>query len=280
MNNSIDGIHILGSHHITLDSVEVEGFQKAGLFIDNSNNIQVNRVHAHDNGFAGISAMNVTRLSIEHSFAENNPGDPTNFTNHSGNGIVVGYGRNVLIDHCRATNNGWDMPRVGNGPVGIWAWESDSVRIQFCVSYRNKTSKGGEDGGGFDLDGGVTNSVIENCISFGNDGSGFGLFQYAGANPWKNNVVKSNVSWNDGLVSTAHAGIYIWNSSGDANQLANCEIVDNVIFNKNGSAIRFATESNHTGFLYRNNVFISKQLHVGEPADDTFENNFWRAKFR
>ena len=94
----------------------------------------------------------------------NNPGDPTNLTNHSGNGIVVGHCTNVLIDHCMATNNGWDMPRIGNGPVGIWCYEADSVVIQHCLSYRNKTSVGGADGGGFDFDGGVTNSIIQYCL--------------------------------------------------------------------------------------------------------------------
>ena len=66
----------------------------------------------------------------------------------------------VLIEYCTATNNGWDMPRTGNGPVGIWAYESDSVLIQRCIAYRNKTQKGAADGGGFDFDGGMTNSII------------------------------------------------------------------------------------------------------------------------
>ena len=66
----------------------------------------------------------------------------------------------VLIEYCTATNNGWDMPRTGNGPVGIWAYESDSVLIQRCIAYRNKTQKGAADGGGYNFDGGMTNSII------------------------------------------------------------------------------------------------------------------------
>ena len=81
----------------------------------------------------------------------NNPGDPTNLNNHSGNGIIAGFCKNILIEYCTANNNGWDMPRIGNGPVGIWCYEADSVIIQHCISYQNKTSKGGEDGGGYDL---------------------------------------------------------------------------------------------------------------------------------
>src|SRR5436190_17235380 len=133
--------------------------------------------------------------------ADNNPGDPTNLTNHSGNGIVVGNCRNVLIEYCTATNNGWDMPRIGNGPVGIWPYEADSVIIQHCISYRNKTAPGAADGGGFDLDGGVTNSVIQYCLSYENEGSGYGIFQYWSAGNWKNNTLRYCISINDGKIT-------------------------------------------------------------------------------
>ena len=63
-------------------------------------------------------------VTIVHCRADDNPGDPTNLTNHSGNGIIAGHCTNVLIDSCSATNNGWDMPRIGNGPVGIWCYEA------------------------------------------------------------------------------------------------------------------------------------------------------------
>ena len=172
---------------IVVDSIEVEGFQKSGLLIYSSSDIKIDHVHAHDNGAAGISVggynskTDSRNIIIRNSLAENNPGDPTNLTNHSGNGIIVGLCSNVLIEYCVATNNGWDMPRIGNGPVGIWAYEADKVTIQNCISYRNKTSNGGEDGGGFDLDGGITNSAIQYCLTYENEGSGFGIFQYEGA---------------------------------------------------------------------------------------------------
>ncbi|HMJ68398.1 MAG TPA: right-handed parallel beta-helix repeat-containing protein [Cyclobacteriaceae bacterium] len=273
--NTSSGVVSLNSSDLLFDSLSVEGFQKSGLLIEKSKRIEVTRVRALNNGFAGISAQG-ENISITACLAENNPGDPTNFTNHSGNGIIVGYSKNVLIDDCTATNNGWDMPRIGNGPVGIWAYESDSVTIQRCVSYRNHTSKGGEDGGGFDLDGGVTNSVIQYCISYENDGSGIGLFQYDGASPWKNNIIRYNVSLNDGLVSTAHAGIYIWNSSGDSSQLSEAYLFGNMIYNKNGGIVRFATDSEHTKFYYLNNFFSSGvTFKAPVPGDDVFQLNFW-----
>ena len=145
---------------------------------------------------------NVSRYAFKGSLdcqADDNPGDPTNLTNHSGNGIVAGHCTDLLIDRCSATNNGWDMPRIGNGPVGIWCYEADSVTIQHCLSYRNKTARGAADGGGFDLDGGVTNSVIQDCLSYGNQGSGYCIFQYWGANPaGTTNIIRNNITDNDG----------------------------------------------------------------------------------
>ena len=118
--------------------------------------------------------------------------------------------------------------------------------------------------------------MIQYCLSYENDGSGIGIFQYNGASPWKNNTLRFNISENDGLVSTAHAGIYIWNGSNDANQFADCFIYNNVIYNAPGTAIRFAEESKRKSFNYYNNVFVGKdELTKGLSVNDMFLGNNW-----
>jgi hypothetical protein len=193
--NTTNGLQIITSTGCTVENVYAEGFQKSGVDLYNCKDIKVLKVISFGNGFCGINIMGSHQdssgnIQIRDCKAENNPGDPTMHDNHSGNGILVGVSDSVLIDHCTATNNGWDMPRQGNGPVGIWTWQSDHVTIQYCISYRNKTSKGGKDGGGFDLDGGVTNSLIQYCLSYENQGAGYGLFQYSGASDWSDNVIR------------------------------------------------------------------------------------------
>lgn len=42
--------------------------------------------------------------------------------------------------------------------------------------------------GGFDLDRGVTNSVMQYNCSYDNDGAGYLIYQYEGARPLGNNV--------------------------------------------------------------------------------------------
>ena len=280
--NTKDGVIIDKSAGIRIDSITVKGFQKAGLLINSSRDVDALRVYATENGSAGIlvngeyGKRDCSNIRIAYCTAENNPGDPTNFSNHSGNGILAGMCKNVLIEYCVATNNGWDMPRKGNGPVGIWCYEADSVIIQHCISFKNKTAAGAADGGGFDLDGGVTNSVIQYCLSYENEGSGYGIFQYAGASNWNNNTVRYCISENDGSVSPAHAGIFIWNSSEDTNQFKNCYIYNNTVYNTKGAAISYEAQSKNAGFRFYNNIFVGRDsLILGKETNSTYLGNNW-----
>ncbi len=282
--NTKDGVVIMNSQQVEVDSLDISGFQKAGLRVNASQNIEVKNVYAHENGFAGISISGVktkescSNIHITGCMAINNPGDPANDSSHSGNGIIAGRCKNVLIEYSSATNNGWDMPRQGNGPVGIWAYEADSVIIQNCISYKNKTSVGGEDGGGFDFDGGVTNSIIQQCLSYDNQGSGFGIFQYARASSWHDNIIRNNISENDGNVSRAGASAFIWNGSKDKNKFKNLQFYNNVLYNSKGSVINYDKDSEHIGFRFYNNIFVAKDELVtgkGSIDNDVFLNNAW-----
>lgn len=280
--NTKEGVAVIGSSHITIDSFDISGFQKAGLLVYSSSNISVTNVSAHDNGAAGIAVegtldkKDCKNIYIGFCRTENNPGDPSNLTNHSGNGIVVGHCTKVTIEYCVATNNGWDMPRIGNGPVGIWGYEADSLIIQHCLSYRNKTSVGAADGGGFDLDGGVTNSIVQYCLSYENQGAGYCIFQYWGASPWYNNVFRYNISIDDGLVSDGRAGVYIWNSSDDQNQFYDCLFYNNTIYNTKEAAISYSEKSERKNFSFYNNIFVGEDsLIKGNKGIDIFLANDW-----
>jgi len=280
--NKSSGVDIMRSHDIEIDSLDIEGYQKSGLLINSSSFVRATTIFAHDNGFAGIyvsgenNRQDCYQIYIGNCRAENNPGDPTELYDQSGNGILVVLCRRVTVEYCVATNNGWDMPWNGNGPVGIWACRADSVVIQRCISYRNKTSPGAEDGGGFDLDGGVTNSYIQYCLSYENQGAAFGIFQYDEAGPWDNNVFRYNISQNDGLVTTARAGAFIWNGTNDPKQFSRCYFYNNVIYNTNGAALNFADESALSDFYFCNNIFVAKDnLLVGNYNNSAFYGNDW-----
>jgi hypothetical protein len=279
--NRTNGLSISGSRYCKVEMLKAEGFQKSGVDLYDCTESEVKKVIAVNNGFSGINVMGSTRnnsrkIIIQDCKAENNPGDPTNLDNHSGNGILVGVSDSVTIDHCSATNNGWDMPRQGNGPVGIWAWECDHVTIQFCISYRNKTSLNAKDGGGFDLDGGVTNSIVQYCLSYENQGAGYGLFQYSGASNWSNNTVRYCVSINDAQITEGSGGIFIWNGSNDINQLTNCMIYNNVVYNQKAPLISFENSSVHKNFTFCNNIFLGSDHPItGMDKGSSFNGNAW-----
>lgn len=274
--NTTHGVSIYDTEHAVVSGIRVERFQKSGLSVYRSDSVEVNDVHAIHNGAIGISVFESQRIHVFNCLAENNPGDPTKLDNHSGNGILVGESKVITIDHCVATNNGWDMPRTGNGPVGIWAYQSDQVIIEYCIAYRNRTSPGAKDGGGFDFDGGVTNSVIRYCLSYENDGAGIGLFQYPGADPWKDNTICYNISINDGIETDGAGGIFIWNGGPTTEELADCYVFNNVVFNESKPAVVFEPSSAHSKFVFFNNIFLSNgDIVSGPTSGDRFLGNVW-----
>jgi len=279
--NTTNGLQLLYSTNCYIGDIYAEGFQKSGVDLYNCRDIEVIKVTAYGNGFCGINVMGSHQDSSENVLikdckAENNPGDPTILDNHSGNGILVGVSDSVIIDHCTATNNGWDMPRQGNGPVGIWTWQSDHVTIQYCISYRNKTSKGGKDGGGFDLDGGVTNSLVQYCLSYENEGAGYGLFQYWGASDWSNNVVRYCVSINDAQKTEGAGSFFLWNGSNESRQLKDCYIYNNVAYSTSSPVLSYENASQHQNFVFSNNIFLASGKAIsGNTSGSTYSGNVW-----
>src|SRR6185503_1540626 len=88
-----------------------------------------------------------------------------------GNGIVVSNIDGGLIERSVAYGNGLRNTTL-RGPFGIWVWRSNRITVQHNESYGNRAIDGSTEGGGFDLDGGVTNSVAQYNYSHDNDGPG------------------------------------------------------------------------------------------------------------
>jgi hypothetical protein len=278
VGNTGNGVYVFDSHSAEIDDVDVSGFRNNGVLGKGIRNVRITNVHAFKNGHAGIcvggSRSNGRSEDVYIGFcvAQDNPGDPSNLTNHSGNGIVVGNTNGAVIEYCQAMNNGWDMPRKGNGPVGIWAWNADDVVIQFCIAHDNKSP--GQDGGGFDLDGGVTNSVMQYNLSYNNEGPGYFLCQYPSAPVFKNNIVRYNISQNDGTKNNRRSAIDIYASNAE---MSDCRIYNNTICNSKGAGIGFGG-LDVPGIVIRNNIFIcAGELISGEAKRGRFENNIYWA---
>jgi hypothetical protein len=112
-----------------------------------------------------------------------------------------------------------------------------------------------KDGGGFDLDGGVSNSVIQYCLSYNNQGGGYGLFEYGAAKPWENNTLRYCISYNDGSLNGGSASI--WRGSPEL-AMRNCDIYNNTFFNSTKRGFSLSIENNSPGFRFFNNIFVFK----------------------
>ena len=213
---------------IRIRQVDVSGFKHSGIGLvaqptDGSwsgfRDVRITNTTSHDNGDTGIScigAWNPDREGYAHAdfyigncSAYRNAGIPGKGS-HSGSGIVLAQVDGALIEHCRAYENGNLNDYEGGGPVGIWAWDANRVVIQFNESHHNRTGSN-KDGAGFDLDGGVTNSVVQYNYSHDNDGAGYLLAQFDGARPFYKNVLRYNLSVNDGR-RNRYGGIHLWST--------------------------------------------------------------------
>jgi hypothetical protein len=292
--NITNGIELVNCRFSEIDSVVANGYLYSGIRITGGNDISISNSYAYDNGFCGINVESgptesvsddsvfktMKRLYIGHCIAENNPGCPAIKDNHSGNGILIGGVTHGLIEYCEAMNNGWDMPRDGNGPVGIWAYMCDSITIQHCYSHHNKTSPKGKDGGGFDFDGGMRYSVMQSNLSAFNEGAGYGIFQYGSGGEWNNNTARYNISYNDGS-KNGQCGILVWCDPA-ATPMKNFHAYNNTIVNNYAYGINFEPGA-YKGFLFENNIILitssTDKFIGGNVTLSAFDRNLYWSDF-
>jgi hypothetical protein len=169
--------------YVVVDGCDISGFE-FGVIVggdtntDGFTNVTVNNVNAHGNKDTGIAFWGGTydgthfsnsNITVTNCTTSGNLGDSVK-TTPNGIGIVLGMCSTGLVDQCVAHGNGGSNG-TGNGPIGIWTYDSTAVTIQRSLSYSNRTSST-TDGGGFDLDNNVTNSTIQYCFAYDNDGAG------------------------------------------------------------------------------------------------------------
>lgn len=254
-NDKTDNVKLDG---VKITNTEVYGFKKSGIEIGawnsssvNNNSgfqnvlIENNKVHdILDKGISSYGNFSASKTGYAHSniivrYCEvfNIIGYSKN--EHSGNGIVLSDVQNSLIEYCTAYNSGSGNNFSGGGPVGIWYWDADQVNIQYNEVYGMKS--GTKDGGGFDLDGGVTNGVMQYNYSHDNQGAGYLIGQFGGARPMSNITVRYNISEND--AATNGGSIYLFNGS-SSTSMKDIYVYSNTLFltekasNTSSAAIR------------------------------------------
>lgn len=254
--------------YLRLDSLEVSGYRNSGICVGSWNgtsgyaDVRITNSQAHANGEAGIVSY-AEELAAHHDWylgrcqAYDNAGRADVTDIHTGNGIVLGGLDGGLVERCQAYNNGWLSAWPSGGPVGIWGYMCNNLVIQSCESHHNRSGTS-LDGGGFDLDGGCTNSVLQYNYSHDNQGPGYLLAQYPGAPPMHDLTIRYNVSENDAR-GYDQGAILLW-SSGDNGGIQRAAIHNNTVLLSppaNGSRPRavLVKSAGMSGIMLLNNVF-------------------------
>lgn len=202
-------------------------------------------------GKLGAGMRHHSNVLVDHCTVSTVKGDSNVTTNHTGDGIIVYTTSGGQIQYCVVHDCGGNNSNAGAGPGGQWCLEASNFTIQYGESYNMTT--GGGDGSGFDLDGGVDNSIIQYCYSHDNYGAGFMTGWFSGSNPTTANIIRFNVSQNDARKSLSALLLFGITSS--------IQFYHNTIYlNKTGVIASytppvFTNTGTATSATLRNNIF-------------------------
>jgi hypothetical protein len=139
-------------------------------------NLVVTNVESWNNHKSGIDVTctyyktpiyATTNVQVLNSYLHDNGGD----------GFMGGPLEHGLIDGTHAAYNG----KLRDARLGLWFWDSHDTIIQFSESDHNMTPQndgGARDGGGYDMDLGSEDSVIQYSWTHDNEGEGFLLMTW------------------------------------------------------------------------------------------------------
>ena len=222
------------------------------------------------NGIYGIpNGQNITNVTYSGNTVYNIGGLATNV----GGGIVANGVNGGVLEYNIVHDVGGNSTSCG-GPGGVWAYASNNITIQYNEVYRMQpiTYTAGCDWVAYDLDGGVSNSVVQYNYSHNNFGGA--LLAYVatvGGHTWGNNTFRYNISENDALGAANASQCAISITASPTNPL---KIYGNTIYMgmRNSTGLSVAMQSNNgvavnlpAGSLIENNIFyIVPQTYGGQ----------------
>lgn len=313
--NATHGIRAVNTHDsaiqatdVVIDSCEAYGFGRDGIYatvenypsgftrLEITNNIVEdctgNDVRGHTGGiivsaeeadFWGLATFPASHKDV--TVTGNTVRDcngKAGAANHVGSGIIVAQTEGGLVENNQVEDCGANSTNQA-GPVGIWAWDSIGVIIRKNTVLRQRSGR--SDGGGFDLDGGCKDCIMEYNFSTGCTGPGILMFSFSDA-PFPNNtlldytgnVARYNVSIRDGQTVRSEYGMFIGTMRAVPTDFQNIQVYNNtVVVDTVGafSPICFAIQTyggvdfTHATGIIANNVFLQKGAGLLVDVRDT-----------
>jgi hypothetical protein len=160
-----NGIYIVGGHYELTDNLYG--------YIDN---VVVQNSELWNNEKAGVEFTDTYTKNI--TYGATNVQLLDSYLHHNGgDGVMMGPVNHGTIDGNDCSYNGW----LRNARLGCWSWDSNDVVSQFNEAYHNMSAihdSHTRDGGGFDLDLGTEDSVMQYDWSHDNEGEGYLLMTW------------------------------------------------------------------------------------------------------
>jgi hypothetical protein len=208
---TVENSDISGFYTTAMDSsseIYVTGYPLNGNCPGNLDQVNIvnNTLHGvsgptspDDNGIIGLSCgLNVTNVIYQGNTVYDLGGGGA-FPNQANGIVAIGVSR-AQIQYNIVHDIGGNTTSCG-GSGGIWAYTSSNIAIQFNEVYNVQpiSYTTGCDWNAFDLDGGVSNSVVQYNYSHHDFGAAY-LAYVANVNgypTWGNNIFRYNISEND-----------------------------------------------------------------------------------
>lgn len=271
------------SKHIRLERLDISGFGDSGISIeaapksfDGFDDLQISKAKIHRNFGTGIMSFDDVAFS-KGRYAHRNLkiSDCDISGNFGGNGVVLSGVDGAVVEYSRSTDNHGEK-----GALGMWAWCAKHVVFRYCIA---NGIRGTSDSGGFDLDGGCKECLVEHCLSFDNLGPGYMHCDFPDAPRTERNVFRGCASINDGRAASGGPigfGFVVWGSG-----LYNCTIDHNLavitkesISNRIGGVL-FANFIRYdkmpiTNQRLVNALFKRNTIAIDAPGTALYTNNF------
>ncbi|MCW0214275.1 MAG: right-handed parallel beta-helix repeat-containing protein [Pseudonocardia sp.] len=204
---------VLGN--VAVSQVEASGFVN-GIEVGSEHagngfrDVRIEDSVVHDNRDAGVAVYGPEfdpaapryaheEVSVTGVTASGNVDDPANTRRNTRSGIVRGGSVSRSVAHDNGGSGG-----AGEGPVGIWAYDSTGIVIEHNLSYRNRTATL-TDGGGFALDQNTADSVLQYNLFYDNHGPGSLVHTGQDNDAHHGSTVRFNVSSGDAHDRRGHA---------------------------------------------------------------------------
>jgi len=168
----------------------------------------------------------------------------------SGNGISLSHIYNAKVERNLIYNNGKYGKRSGGGIV---TGESRNIHVRYNEIYGTKSND--VDGDAIDFDNGSDSCIAEYNYTHNNDGVGYLISGDNDGNGSNYNIIRYNISKNDGLKNN-HSAIKIYSTAGaDNNRIYNNTVIVTAI-GKN-SPTCFDIQGSTSNTIVENNIFIT-----------------------